>query len=96
MLDKDAPYLVSVSFSHKTQCELASVVSVVRCGGVFWGNDDLALIYESEWKSRRSVVSTFAPGKPQQGLQVLFDRYTHRPAPDLIFSVWLACQAMHL
>ncbi len=46
-----------------------------RCGGVFWGNEDLALIYESEWKTRRSVVSTFAPGKPEQGLQVLFDRY---------------------
>ena len=45
-----------------------------RCGGVFWGNEDLALIYESEWKTRRSVVSTFAPGKPEQGLQVLFDR----------------------
>ncbi len=46
-----------------------------RCGGVFWGNEELALIYESEWKTRRSVVSTFAPGKPEQGLQVLFDRY---------------------
>lgn len=46
----------------------------LRCGGVFWGNEDLALIYESEWKTRRSVVSTFAPGKPEQGLQVLFDR----------------------
>ena len=47
---------------------------MARCGGVFWGNDDLALLYESEWKTRRSVVYTFAPGKPEQGLQVLFDR----------------------
>jgi len=51
------------------------LATACRSGGVFWGNDDLALIYESEWKSRRSVVSTFAPGKPEQGLQVLFDRY---------------------
>ena len=53
---------------------------------MYWGNDDLALIYESEWKSRRSVVSTFAPGQPQQGLQVLFDRYppTIRAASDMI------------
>lgn len=48
---------------------------------MFWGNEDLALIYESEWKSRRSVVSTFAPGKPEQGLQVLFDRYTYAQTP---------------
>ena len=47
---------------------------------MFWGNDELALIYESEWKSRRSVVSTFAPGKPQDGLQILFDRYSSQPS----------------
>lgn len=39
-----------------------------------WGDDDLALIYESEWKTRRSVVSTFSPANAGQGLKVLFDR----------------------
>lgn len=62
---------------------------VTRCGGVFWGNDDLALLYESEWKTRRSVVYTFAPGKPEQGLQVLFDRCACFP-PSCSFPVPLA------
>lgn len=45
-----------------------------RCNGVAWGNDELALLYESEWKTRRSVISTFAPGNPQAGSKLLFDR----------------------
>ena len=45
-----------------------------RCNGIAWGSDELALLYESEWKTRRSVVSTFAPSKPGQGSKVLFDR----------------------
>ena len=46
----------------------------LRCGGVAWCNDDLALLYESWWKTRRSVVSMIAPGNPQKGSSVLFDR----------------------
>eukprot|EP00879_Flechtneria_rotunda_P026301 GHRR01028036.1.p1 GENE.GHRR01028036.1~~GHRR01028036.1.p1 ORF type:complete len:835 (+),score=219.07 GHRR01028036.1:164-2668(+) len=46
----------------------------LRCGGVSWCDGDLALLYESWWKTRRSIVYTFAPGKPQQEKQVLFDR----------------------
>lgn len=46
----------------------------LRCGGVAWGDDDLALVYESWWKTRRSVIHTMSPGDPGAGKQVLFDR----------------------
>jgi hypothetical protein len=36
--------------------------------------DDLALLYESWWKTRRSVVYTLAPGRREEGKAVLFDR----------------------
>ena len=42
----------------------------LRYGGISWGGDDLALIYESWWKTRRSIVCTFAPARPDDGLKV--------------------------
>ena len=39
-----------------------------------WGDDSLALLYESWYKTRRSVIYTFAPGQPDQAPKVLFDR----------------------
>lgn len=33
----------------------------LRAGGVAWGRGDCALLYESEWKARRSVVSLIEP-----------------------------------
>ena len=45
-----------------------------RCGGVAWGDAGLALLYESWYKTRRSVVWAFAPGDPAQPKRVLFDR----------------------
>ena len=42
----------------------------LRCGGVSWGDDELALVYESWWKTRRSVIHTIAPSRPQDGMQV--------------------------
>ncbi|KAK9828809.1 hypothetical protein WJX72_002171 [[Myrmecia] bisecta] len=46
----------------------------LRCGGVAWGRGDLALVYESWWKTRRSIVYTIAPDNPEAGMKVLFDR----------------------
>jgi hypothetical protein len=45
-----------------------------RCNGVAWGDDGLALLYESWYKTRRSRVWTFAPGHPDQPPQLLWDR----------------------
>ena len=42
----------------------------LRYGGISWGDDNLALIYESWWKTRRSIICTFAPDRPQDGLKV--------------------------
>lgn len=42
----------------------------LRYGGISWGDGDLALIYESWWKTRRSIVCTFAPDRPGDGLKV--------------------------
>ena len=47
----------------------------LRCGGVSWGDDDLAILYESWWKTRRSVWTLISPGNPQQPPKVLFDRW---------------------
>lgn len=42
----------------------------LRYGGVAWGDGSLALLYESWWKTRRSIVCTFSPDHPEQGLKV--------------------------
>ena len=39
-----------------------------------WGDEGLALLYESWYKTRRSVVWAFAPGDPPDQKRVLFDR----------------------
>lgn len=49
----------------------------LRCNGVAWGDGDFAILYESEWKTRRSVSSIFSPDPPAHPLTtktVLFDR----------------------
>jgi hypothetical protein len=46
----------------------------LRCGGVSWCDGDLALLYESWWKTRRSVVWMIAPDDPAAPKEVLFDR----------------------
>jgi hypothetical protein len=35
---------------------------------------DLALLYESWWKTRRSIIWTIAPDRREQEKKVLFDR----------------------
>ena len=47
---------------------------VCRCGGVAWGSDDLALLYESGWKTRTSKIWAMRPGQPSEEKQILFDR----------------------
>ena len=39
-----------------------------------WGDGELALLYESWWDTRKSVIYTFAPDHPEKGKKVLFDR----------------------
>lgn len=46
----------------------------LRCGGVSWCDGDLALLYESWWKTRRSIIWTIAPDRREEEKKVLFDR----------------------
>ena len=45
-----------------------------RCLGVAWGNKEMALVYETWYKTRRSVIHTINPSRPEDGMQVLSDR----------------------
>jgi hypothetical protein len=47
---------------------------VYRYGGIAWCDDDLALLYESHWDSRKSRTWIFAPGDPLRAPKLLFDR----------------------
>ena len=46
----------------------------LRWNGMSWCDDELALVFESWYKTRRSVWHTMAPSRPGDGKQVLFDR----------------------
>uniref|UniRef100_A0A7S0MZS3 Probable glutamyl endopeptidase, chloroplastic n=2 Tax=Pyramimonas obovata TaxID=1411642 RepID=A0A7S0MZS3_9CHLO len=46
-----------------------------RFGGIQWGDDKLALVYESWYKTRRSIMSRFSPGDRAAAPTVVFDRY---------------------
>ena len=58
----------------------------LRFMGISWCDEDLAICYESEYKTRRSVWTLIAPGRPGEPGRVLFDRnyedsYTDPGAP---------------
>jgi len=38
----------------------------LRCGGFAWGDEDLALLYESRYKDRRSITWAFSPGEAEK------------------------------
>ncbi|KAG2450262.1 hypothetical protein HYH02_004773 [Chlamydomonas schloesseri] len=46
----------------------------LRCGGVAWCDGDLAILFESWYKTRRSVWWRFSPDRPEQPKTVIFDR----------------------
>ncbi|MBI2300508.1 MAG: prolyl oligopeptidase family serine peptidase [Armatimonadetes bacterium] len=46
----------------------------LRCGGVRWGDEGLALIYEGWWKNRHERVWQVAPDEPGAEPNLLFDR----------------------
>jgi dipeptidyl aminopeptidase/acylaminoacyl peptidase len=52
--------------------ELAALA--LRYGGVHWGEDDLALVHEWWWQTRRRRTWRVAPARPAETPQLLFDR----------------------
>ncbi len=45
-----------------------------RLGGVLWSDDDLALVSERWWQTRRTRTWAIAPGNPESEPRILFDR----------------------
>lgn len=50
-----------------------SIPFKLRYGGIVWGDDDLAISYESWWSTRELITSTFDPDKAESK-EVLFTR----------------------
>jgi dipeptidyl aminopeptidase/acylaminoacyl peptidase len=61
----DAPFTSQPVESAKTE---------LRYGGISWGNDDLAILYESWYRTRRSITSSFNPTQSTPDKKVIFDR----------------------
>ncbi|MDY0200655.1 MAG: prolyl oligopeptidase family serine peptidase [Tenuifilaceae bacterium] len=45
-----------------------------RYGGITWGWDNLAVVYERWWETRRMVVSFFNPSNSEESKRVVWDR----------------------
>jgi len=53
----------------------------LRCGGVAWADDGLALLYESWWKTRTSRVWMIAPGEADAAGEAGADASSPSPPP---------------
>jgi len=65
----------------------------LRYGGVEWGNDDLALVYEWWWKTRTQRTWIVKPGSPESAPELLFensweDRYADPGNPVSHENQW--------
>lgn len=53
---------------------LEGPVTTLRYGGVTWGNDNMALLTESWWATRKTKTTMWNPSLPAQSGKVIFDR----------------------
>ncbi|MEM7105996.1 MAG: prolyl oligopeptidase family serine peptidase [Bacteroidota bacterium] len=51
-----------------------SIATKLRFGGLTWGDKELALVEEWQWKNRLIVTSTFSPDFPERGIKTVFKR----------------------
>ena len=68
---RDQLYFLEAPFTAQPT---ESVRLELRYGGITWGMDDYALVYESWRRTRRTVTSSFNPGQVQPEKSVIFDR----------------------
>jgi dipeptidyl aminopeptidase/acylaminoacyl peptidase len=68
---RDKVFVLDAPFSAGPR-ELTSLG--LRYAGLEWGDDDLALVYESWWKTRRQKVWRVRPGDLSAAPELLFDR----------------------
>ncbi|CAG9466348.1 unnamed protein product [Pedinophyceae sp. YPF-701] len=73
---RDIVYTMTAEESAQGKEPTPLVTTDFRYNGIGWCDGDLAMVYESWWKTRRSVVRCFAPDTPMEGRteEVLFDR----------------------
>jgi len=63
----------TLDFSSAASTKILATTKL-RFSGISFCDDDLALINESWWKTRRVVTSIIKPGNPEEDAKVLFDR----------------------
>lgn len=68
---RDQLYFLEAPFTAEPS---KSVTLELRYGGITWGKEDFAIVYESWRRTRRSVASSFNPGQAEAALSVIFDR----------------------
>ena len=68
---RDRVLMLAAPFSG-APVELASLAT--RFGGITWGNNDLALVNERWWKTRRIKTWRIRPSQPGAAPELLFDR----------------------
>lgn len=72
---RDKVYVLEADAARDAGCPPRCIAGTdMRCNGVAWGSADLALLYEAEWKTRRSRSWVIAPDQPGVQPEVLFDR----------------------
>jgi hypothetical protein len=71
---RDVVFTLQAGAAHNGTPPAVLAQTDLRCGGVAWCDDDLALVFESWYKTRRSVWHMVAPAQPELGMKVLFDR----------------------
>ncbi len=68
---RDQVYLWNAPFKNQP---VAGPKLKLRYGGISWGNEDLALVYQWWWTDRKEVTSSWAPNNPSKTPKILFDR----------------------
>ena len=87
---RDRLYTLDAPFTDAPR-ELAS--TALRFGGIDWGSDDLALVSESWWKTRRTRTWRIRPSDPAAKPQLVFDRsfedrYADPGRPETRRNAW--------
>ncbi len=67
---RDQLFFLEAPFENEPK---KSVKTQLRYGGITWGKEDFALIYESWYRTRRSITSSFNPSAIQPQPKVVFD-----------------------
>ena len=68
---RDRVYLLAAPFKEEP---VPLITLALRYGGINWSTDELALVYEQWWKTRRTRTWIVKPGFPQPQPELLFDR----------------------